>query len=100
LQAGTTFDWKNEGYKIHSTLHTVDSAAHIGWTGYAMGQFAIHNWTLEETPEGTRVIVEESMEGFLTRLFKKSFNKSLEKGMVNMLDLLKTECEKSNTAQK
>lgn len=100
LQPGTTFDWKADGLKIHSALHTVQPCSQFGWTGYSMSLYAIHNWTLEETPEGTRVIVEESMEGFFARLFKKSLNKSLEKGMLNMLDLLKTECEKSNTAQK
>jgi len=32
------------------------------------------------------------MEGLLASLFKKSFGKSLEKGMLNWLEALKTEC--------
>ena len=40
------------------------------------------------------VIVIESMEGTLAKLLKKSFNKSLEKGMLHWLELLKAECER------
>jgi hypothetical protein len=55
---------------------------------------AIHNWTLTETNGQTDVSVEESMEGFFAKLFKKSFNINLEKGKLNWLELLKKECEK------
>ena len=34
------------------------------------------------------------MEGFLAKLFKNAFNKNLEKGMQNWLDMLKKECER------
>lgn len=94
LLANTTFDWKTGGAKIHSTLHTVEAFKHFGWTGKTMGMYAIHNWTLTETNGQTTVQVDESMEGFLAKLFKKSFNKNLEKGMQHWLDLLKQECEK------
>lgn len=94
LQPLTTFDWTTGGVRIHSTLHTVEPYTHFGWTGKTLGMYAIHNWTLNATHNGTIVQVDESMEGFLTRLFKKSFNQNLEKGMVKWLDLLKAECEK------
>lgn len=94
LSPGTTFDWKTSGAKIHSTLHTVEPFKNFGWTGKAFGLFAIHNWTLTAMNGQTKVTVEESMEGFLAKLFKRSFSKSLEKGMQHWLDLLKQECEK------
>lgn len=94
LKADTTFDWKTGGAKIHSTLHTVEPYRQFGWTGKTFGMFAIHNWTLTETDGKTRVEVDESMEGFLAKLFKKAFNKNLEKGMQKWLELLKEECEK------
>jgi len=56
--------------------------------------FAIHNWTLKEMNGQTEVIVDESMEGFLAVLFKKSFNRNLEKGMINWLTFLKQESER------
>jgi len=94
LKPETTFDWKTGGAKIHSTLHTVEPFKNFGWTGKTVGAYAIHNWTLSETNSVVKVSVEESMEGFLVSLFKKSFNKNLENGMQKWLDLLKQECEK------
>lgn len=94
LIPGATFNWKTGGAKIHSTLHTVEPFKDFGWTGKTFGMFAIHNWTISETNGKTKVTVNESMEGFLANFFKRSFNKNLEKGMQNWLDLLKQACEK------
>jgi hypothetical protein len=94
LKPDATFDWKSGGAKIHSTLHTVEPFTNFGWTGKTLGIFAIHNWTLKETNGQTEVVVEESMEGFIAKLFKGAFNKNLQKGMQKWLDLLKQECEK------
>jgi uncharacterized protein YndB with AHSA1/START domain len=94
LKENSTFVWKTGGAKIKSTLHTVDTNKRFGWTGKTFGMFAIHNWTMTETNGQTTVSVNESMEGWLAGLFKKSFNKNLEKGMQHWLDLLKQECEK------
>ncbi|MFN3640338.1 MAG: SRPBCC family protein [Flavobacterium sp.] len=94
LKPETTFDWKTGGAKIHSTLHTVEPFKYFGWTGKTFGMIAIHNWTLIEKNGKTTVTVDESMEGFFAQLLKNSFNKSLEKGMQNWLNLLKIECEK------
>jgi hypothetical protein len=94
LQPETTFTWKTGGAKIHSTIHTVEPYQSFGWTGNTFGMFAIHNWTLTENEGQTTVAVEESMEGFLAKLFKNSFQKNLEKGMQHWLMQLKTKCEK------
>lgn len=94
LKSNSTFDWKSGGAIIHSTLHTIEPFKKIGWTGKTFGMFAIHNWTIIENGGETEVSVEESLEGFFAKLLKNTFNKSLEKGMQNWLDLLKKECEK------
>lgn len=94
LKIDATFDWKSGGATIHSTLHTVEPYKQIGWTGKTLGVFAIHNWRTNEKGDKTKVTVEESMEGFLARLLKTTFNKTLESGMLKWLELLKKECEK------
>ncbi len=94
LEVGTTFTWKSGGAKIHSILHTVEPYKQIGWTGKTLGIFAIHNWKITINADKTEVTVEESMEGFLAKLLKNTFNKSLENGMLKWLELLKKECEK------
>jgi len=94
LKPETTFDWKMSGAKIHSELHTVEPFKNFGWTGKALGVSVIHNWIFTEIDGKITVHVDESMEGFLAKLLKKSFNKNLEKGLQNWLNLLKQECEK------
>lgn len=94
LNLGSTFNWKSGGVKIKSTIHTIEPFENFGWTGKTLGLLAIHNWELTDINRETIVCVSESMEGFLATLFKKKFNKTLEKGMQNWLDLLKEECEK------
>ena len=94
LQPNATFDWKTGGAKIHSTLHTVEPFKNFGWTGKTFGMYTIHNWVLTDLNRMTEVLVEESMEGLLASLFKKSFNRNLEKSMQKWLDLLKLECER------
>ncbi len=93
LKPKTTFDWKTGAIKIHSTLHTVEPFTDFGWTGKAPGVSAIHNWSLAEANGQTTVFVEESMQGFLVKCFRKSFTKNLETQMQKWLDLLKKECE-------
>ena len=78
LKPTTTFDWKTGGAKIHSTIQSIDEFKYIGWTGKTFGMLAIHNWKLIALNGQTKVEVEESMEGFLAGLYKKSFNKSLK----------------------
>jgi uncharacterized protein YndB with AHSA1/START domain len=95
LKPNSTFVWKTGGAKIISTLHTVEPNKYFGWTGKTFGMLAVHNWTIDEVNGQTIVSVDESMEGVLASLLKKSFNKNLEKGMQHWLDLLKIESEKA-----
>lgn len=94
LEPNTTFDWKAGGTRIHSRLHTVLPPQFIGWTGKAMNMLAIHNWKFVDNGKHTEVFVEESMEGWLARLFKSLLKKSLGKDMQLSLELLKETCEK------
>ncbi len=93
LEVGTAFVWKTGGAKIHSTLHTVQPHCAFGWTGKALGTFAIHNWTLTENGNETEVTVTESMEGWLVTLLRRMFQKNLEAGMAKWLRFLQAESE-------
>jgi len=95
LAPNTTFDWKASGTQIHSKLHTVLPWSFIGWTGKTMSIQAIHNWSISEIGDSAEVFVEESMEGWLAKLFKSYLKESLDKDMLQSLMWLKDECEKS-----
>lgn len=99
LKSNSTFVWTSGGATIHSTLQAVDPLNQLAWTGKTLGIFAIHIWTLTKSNNQTQVAVDESMEGFLVKLFKNFFNKNLDKSLQTWLNLLKKECEKNTIHQ-
>lgn len=94
LKVGTTFIWKTGGSKINSKVHTILPEKEFGWTGKTFGATAIHNWYLEPNKNGTKVKVEESMEGLIIVLMKKKMNQKLADDMKFWLERLKFESEK------
>ena len=94
LEAGSTFTWKTNGSKINSTIHTFTPNKVLGWTGKTFGANAIHNWFLMPIENGTKVSVEESMEGWIINLMNRKMNKKLASDMEYWLEQLKKESEK------
>lgn len=94
LGMGSTFTWKINGSGIKSKIHSFTPYKMLGWTGKAFGASAIHNWYLEPTENGTKVRVEESMEGWIINLMKRKMNEKLADDMVYWLKQLKKESEK------
>lgn len=84
---GLTFDWKADGYKIKSTIHTVRSNSEIGWTGKIWWIKAVHNWRFERLPDGnTSVTVSESFSGFGASMMKGTLSKTLKKDLQALKD--------------
>jgi hypothetical protein len=63
LTPGTTFDWVTGPLEITSTIHTVERAAHLLWSGPATGITGVHRWDFEMLVDGVRVVTEESWSG-------------------------------------
>lgn len=93
-EEGATFRWKAGGLRFVSRIHTALPMALFGWTGRTIGASAIHNWRFEPTVEGTRVQVEESLQGFFPTVLKRSFQRQLEQGIVTSLQELKEAAER------
>lgn len=85
LKAGTTFEWTGGRTSIVSRLEEVAAPTKIAWTGKMLGVRAIHVWELKPDGSGTRVVTEESFEGWLARLLpgvmKKVLTKALDQGV-------------------
>jgi len=94
LNIGVSFTWKTNGSKIKSQIHTFNPNRAIGWIGQNFVAKAIHNWYLEPTKNGTKVTVEESMEGWLIQIMSKKMNNILKEDIKYWLQQLKIECEK------
>ena len=93
LKEGAEFIWKAGRITLKSKIHTCEPFNKFGWTGKTIGAFAIHNWHFESVSDGTIVIAEESLQGFLPFIFRKKFRKTLEKGMLRNLKELKEASE-------
>ena len=92
LKPGATFEWKSGSYQIVSTLALVEPNARIAWTGTASMAKAIHLWRLEQASPGvTRVIDEETMDGFLLTWFYSP--KDLDADVARSLERLQAAAE-------
>ena len=91
---GTVFKWKAGGLFFKSRIHTSTLNTAFGWTGTTLGASAIHNWSFMKIDNYTTIVlVEESLQGFFPTLFKKSFQKNLDKGVLTSLTELKVASE-------
>ncbi len=93
LMAGSIFRWKALGLNITSRIQELVPQQRIGWTGDSLGMKAVHIWTFEAVPEGTRVITEESLSGWFPLILKLFSPRFLEKSLEGSLKTLKTHVE-------
>jgi len=84
IEPGVTFKWEAGGLKINSELHTVNPYSEIGWTGRIWWIKAVHNWSLSNDANGTKVIVEESLKGFGSSIMQKSLIEGMRKNLLEL----------------
>lgn len=96
---GTAFRWKAGRWKITSVIQNVKRARLLAWTGRMMGISAVHAWHLEPAGAATRVVTEESWQGPVVRLFRRSLQRSLDKAIASGLESLKVEAERRTRAR-
>lgn len=93
VRLGSSFTWRS-GVGIASTITALEADRLVVWTGRAIGTRAIHAWTLEESGGGTLVRTEESMDGWLPRLLRRTVQRTLDSGVAATLDDLEAECRR------
>jgi len=97
---GTVFRWKAGPGTITSTIQCVEPPRQIGWTGKTLGIDAIHFWHLDPRDGATFVRTEESFDGLVARLFRRSLQKTLDRSLADGLAYLKTEVERRAASEK
>ncbi len=68
LSLGARFRWKTFGISLDSVVEEFVPGERIAWTARACGVDAYHAWLLEPTPQGCRVLTEETQNGWLAAL--------------------------------
>jgi uncharacterized protein YndB with AHSA1/START domain len=90
---GSVFRWKAGPGTITSTIRRVERPRLIAWTGKTLGIRAIHFWHLVPRNGNTVVRTEESYDGLVARLSRRSLQKTLDRALGDGLRDLKTEVE-------
>jgi hypothetical protein len=90
---GSVFRWKAGPGTITSTIQRVQRPRLIAWTGKTLGIKAIHFWHFEPRNGKTFVRTEESYDGLVARLLRRSLQKILDRALVDGLRSLKAEVE-------
>jgi uncharacterized protein YndB with AHSA1/START domain len=91
---GARFRWKAGPSTISSTVTRVEPPQLIAWTGKTLGIRAIHVWHLEERDGRTHVRTEESYDGLVARLLRRSLQKTLDAALTDGVRYLETEAER------
>jgi|SRR5688500_8177013 len=86
---GKEFNWKAGSLSVKSKIHTANPFSEFGWTGRIWWITAVHNWTLKEQSGKCIVTVEESLNGLLPGLMRKS----LQEDMIQSIKELKSTAE-------
>jgi hypothetical protein len=94
LAEGTVFRWKAGPGAITSTIRRIEPLRLIAWTGKTLGIDAIHAYRLEAQEGKTLVRTEESYQGLVARLLRRSLQKTLDRALVDGLRFLKNEAER------
>ena len=94
VSPGTQFRWKAGGAGIVSKLALVTPPHAIAWTGRTLGVQAVHVWSFEAVPGGTRVETRECFLGFLPRQFPGMLRRTLAKALDQSMQSLKSEAER------
>jgi len=94
---GSMFRWKAGPGTITSTIRRAEPSRLIAWTGKTLGIKAIHFWYLEARDGKTFVRTEESYDGLVARLLRRSLQKTLDGALADGLRYLKAEAERQTT---
>ena len=92
---GSTFRWKAGPGTIASLVEHLDRPRLIAWSGKTLGIRAYHVWHLEGQNGRTLVRTEESYDGLVARLLRRSLQKTLDTALADGVRYLKAEAEKA-----
>jgi hypothetical protein len=91
---GATFRWRAGATKLVSEVREARRGRVAAWTGRTMGIRAVHVYRFERRGDRTLVTTQESFEGPVARLLRRSLQKTLDTSLEDGLGHLKREAER------
>jgi uncharacterized protein YndB with AHSA1/START domain len=92
---GSTFLWKAGPGTITSVVEHLDSPRLIAWSGRTLGIRAFHIWRLDGQHGATLARTEESYDGLVARLLRRSLQRTLDAALADGARYLKAEAERA-----
>jgi carbon monoxide dehydrogenase subunit G len=93
---GVTFRWKAGPGTITSRVEHFERPRLVAWSGRTLGIRAIHVWRLETRNGKTVARTEESYDGLVARVLRRSLQKTLDTALTDGAGYLKAEAEKAS----
>ena len=93
---GSTFRWKAGPGTITSRLEHIDRPRLVAWSGKTLGIRAIHVWRLGAQNGRTLVRTEESYDGLVARVLRRSLQKTLDAALADGARYLKASMTKAS----
>lgn len=88
LKPRTRFRWNTAGIHLLSQVIDFQPARALSWISQGTGIKAFHAWQIIPTAEGTKVILEHTQKGWLSRLSHFFNPKKMEQYHLNWLECL------------
>jgi hypothetical protein len=95
VSEGSTFRWKAGPGTIRSVVEHLDRPRLIAWSGRTLGIRAFHIWRLDGRNGATLARTEESYDGLVARLLRRSLQRTLDSALADGARYLKAEAEKA-----
>ena len=93
LEPGTRFVWRSGGFKIRSRFESVAPRQRVVWNGKTTGARLHHVWSIEAHGEESLLVTEQSLRGWLPRLFRRRLQASLQTTLKDWVRFLRLKCE-------
>jgi hypothetical protein len=91
---GSTFRWKAGPGTITSAIQRLEPPRLVAWSGKTMGITAVDVFRLERRDGTTLVREEESWDGLVARVLRRSLQRTLDRSLESGLRHLKAESER------
>jgi uncharacterized protein YndB with AHSA1/START domain len=95
VERGSSFRWKAGPGTITSRVEHVEPPRVVAWSGRTLGIRAVHVWRLESRDGGTLARTEESYDGLVARVLRRSLQKMLDTSLADGASYLKAEAERT-----
>jgi uncharacterized protein YndB with AHSA1/START domain len=95
VERGSSFRWKAGPGTITSLFEHVERPHVVAWSGRTLGIRAVHVWRLESKDGGTLARTEESYDGLVAHVLRRSLQKMLDTSLADGASYLKAEAERT-----